>query len=233
METIFQNTENIKTNESNKFIYQCTDKRNLKTPNNKIIGLANLSIYYTWKNIKSAYNNNKFKISASTWNDEFDSPDDSYYISDIEDYFELIIKKHETLVENPPIKIYTNKFKNRIVFKTKTGYKQKMLTPETMKLLESTKKDVDKDKYGEVYQNWNLLKFVLMDSNLFNNSYQQASKLLCTLVSNKHKNTNTEFYSIQLSFTDQNNIPKNAENTLKDTAFCCLQEGLVTNMVKN
>ena len=69
------NTENSKTNESNKFIYQFTDKLNLKTPNNKNIGLVNLSIYYTWKNIKSAYNSNKFRISASTWNDEFDLPD--------------------------------------------------------------------------------------------------------------------------------------------------------------
>ena len=61
METIFMNTENSKTNESNKFIYQFTDKLNLKNPNNKNIGLVNLSIYYARKNIKSAYNNNKFK----------------------------------------------------------------------------------------------------------------------------------------------------------------------------
>ena len=83
METIFKNAENSKTNESNKYIYQFTDKLNLKTPNNKNIGLVNLSIYYTWKNIKSEYNNNKFKISAPTWNDTFDLPDVSYLISDI------------------------------------------------------------------------------------------------------------------------------------------------------
>ena len=75
METIFMNTENSKTNESNKFIYQFTGKLNLKNPNNKSIGLVNLSIYYTCKNIKSTYNNNKFKISAPTWNDKFDLPD--------------------------------------------------------------------------------------------------------------------------------------------------------------
>ena len=84
-----------------------TDKLNLKTPNNKNIGLANLSIYYTWKNIKSAYNNNKF--------DEFDLPDGSCSISDIQDYFEFLIKKHETLAENTPIQIYPNKIKNKIV----------------------------------------------------------------------------------------------------------------------
>ena len=78
METIFMNAENSKTNESNKSIYQFTDKRNLKTPNNKNIGLVNLSIYYTWKNSTSEYNNNKFKISLPTWNDTFDLPDGSY-----------------------------------------------------------------------------------------------------------------------------------------------------------
>ena len=89
------NTENKKTNESNKSIYQFTDKLSLQNQNNKNIGLVNLSIYYTWKNIKSAYNNNKFKISTPTWNDEFDLPDGLYSISDIQDYFEFIIKKHE------------------------------------------------------------------------------------------------------------------------------------------
>ena len=109
-----------------------------------------MSIYYTWKNIKSEYNNNKFKISAPTWNDTFDLPDGSYSIDDIQDYFEFIIKKHETLTEDLPIEIYPNKIKNKIVFKIKTGYKLELLSPETMKLLGSTKKYVDKDKVGEV-----------------------------------------------------------------------------------
>ena len=80
METIFMSTESSKTNEANKFIYQFTDKLSLKTPNTKNIELVNLSIYYTWKNIKSEYNNNKFKISALTWNETFDLPDGSYTI---------------------------------------------------------------------------------------------------------------------------------------------------------
>ena len=88
------NTENSKINKSNKFICQFYDKINLKNPSNKNIGLANLSIYYMCKNIKSVCNNNKFKISVPTWNDEFDSPDGSYSISDIQDYFEFINKKH-------------------------------------------------------------------------------------------------------------------------------------------
>ena len=85
------NTENSKTNESHRFKLDLTDKLNLKNPNRNI-ALVNLSIYYTWEDIKSKYNNNKFKISASTWNDTFDLPDGSYSISDIQDHFEFIIK---------------------------------------------------------------------------------------------------------------------------------------------
>ena len=87
------NTDNSKTNESNKFICQFTDKLNLKSLNNKNIGLVNLNIYYAWRNVKSLYSNNKFKASAPTWNDEFDLPDGSYSISDIKDYFEYVIYK--------------------------------------------------------------------------------------------------------------------------------------------
>ena len=113
------------------------------------MALANLSIYYTWKNIKTEYNNNKFKISAPTWNETFDLPDGSYSIDDIQDYFEFIMKKHETLSENPSVQIYPNKIKNRIIFKIKNGCKLELLTLEKIKLLGSTKKVVDKDKNGE------------------------------------------------------------------------------------
>ena len=145
------NTLNSKKNESNKFIYQFTDKLNLKNLQ-KNMGLVNLSIYYAWKNIKSEYNNNKFKISAPTWNDEFNLPDGSHSVSDIQYYFEYIIKKHETVVDNPPVQIYVNKIKNRIVFKIKTGYKLELISEETMKLLGSSKKLIDKNKDGEIGQ---------------------------------------------------------------------------------
>ena len=115
------NTENSKTNGPHRCKLDLVDKLNLKNPE-KNIALVNLSIYYTWKNIKSKYNNNKFKISASTWRETFDLPDNSYNIDDIQDYFGFIIKKHETLTDNPSIKIYSNKIKNRIVFKIKTPY---------------------------------------------------------------------------------------------------------------
>ena len=116
METIFMNTENSKTNESHRFRLDLTDKRNLKNPK-KNMALANLSIYYTWKNIKSEYNNNRFKISAPTWNETFDLPDGTYSILDIQDYFEFIIKTHETLTDNLPVKTIQIKSKTELFLK--------------------------------------------------------------------------------------------------------------------
>ena len=139
----------------------------------------------TWKNIKLECNNNKFKISAPTWNDEFDLSDGSYSISDIQDYFEFIIKKHETLAENLPIQIYPNKIKKRIVFKVKTGCKLGLLSLETKKLLGSAKKDVDKDKDGEDAPKLESVEVVLVHYDLVNNSYQEAFKVLFTFVPNK------------------------------------------------
>ena len=132
-------TEHSGTSEAHRFRLDLTDKLNLKSPN-KNMAVANLIIYYTWKNIKSEYNNNKFKISASIRNDTFDLPDGSYCIDDIQDYFEFIIKKHETLTGDLRTEIYPNKIKNTIVLKIKTGYKLQLLTPEAMRLLGSTKK---------------------------------------------------------------------------------------------
>ena len=132
METFFMNSRNSKTNEPNRFKYYLIDKLDLKNPN-KNMALANLSIYYTWKNVKSTYNNNKFKILGPTWNETFDLPDGSYNISEIQDYIEYIIKKHETIGETIPILIYANTINNRIVFKLKSSYKLELLSKETMK----------------------------------------------------------------------------------------------------
>ena len=104
METFFMDTKNSKTNESHRFKYDLIDKLDLKNPN-KNMALASLSIYYTWKNVKSIYNNNKFKISAPTWNDTFYLLDGSYNIPAIQNYIEYIIKKHETIAETAPILI--------------------------------------------------------------------------------------------------------------------------------
>ena len=100
------------------------------------------------ENIKYAYNNNKLKISAQTWIDTFNLPDGSYSVSDIQHYHEYVIEKHETIADNS-VQIYVNKTKRRIVFKIKTGYKLELLSPETMKLLESAKNFIDQDKDRE------------------------------------------------------------------------------------
>ena len=138
------NTTNSKTKHLNKFVYNLTDKLNLKNPNKNIV-LVNLSIYYTWKNIKSDYNNNKFKISAPTWNDTFDVPDGSYSIAAIQNYFECINKKHETIADVSSVLLYVNEINNRIVFKIKSGYKLELLSKETMRLLGSSADTTDGD----------------------------------------------------------------------------------------
>ena len=127
------------------------------------------------ENMKSAYNNNKFKISAPTWNDQSDVPDGSHSIVDIQDYFELKIQNNLTVTENPPVQIYPNKIKNRIIFTIKTVYKLELLSPETMKILGSTKKDADQDKEGEDVPKLESVEVVLVHCNLVNSNYQQAS----------------------------------------------------------
>ena len=216
METFFMNSRNSKTNEPNRFKY---DQLDLRNPN-KNMALANLSIYYTWKNVKSTYNNNKFKISAPTWNEIFYLPDGLYNISKIQDYIEYIIKKHETISETAQILIYANTINNRIVFKIKSGYKLELLSKETMKLLGSTKNIIDSDKNSENVPRLENVEVVLVHCNLVNNSYQQHSRVLFTFVPTKQygelisislhslvflKTMNTEFSEIEVWFTDQNN----------------------------
>ena len=105
MATIFRNTKTSKTNESHKFVLNLSQISDLRS-SDKHIALQNLSIYYTWKNIKKKqYKNNKLKIIAATWNDEFKLSDRSYSVSDIQDYIEFITKKHETLTAILPIHI--------------------------------------------------------------------------------------------------------------------------------
>ena len=148
MDTFFMNTKSSKTNEPHRFKYDLIDKLDLNNPN-KNMALANLSIYYTWKNVKSIYNNNKFKISAPTWNETFHLPDGSYNIPVIQSYLEYTIKKRKTIVDTAPMLIYANNVVNRIVFNIKTGYKLELLSEETMKLLGSTSSIIDKDEKSD------------------------------------------------------------------------------------
>ena len=122
------------------------------------------------------------------------------------------------MTDNPSIKIYSNKIKNRIVFKIKTGYKLELLTPETMKLLGSTNKVVDKDKNSENVPKLESVEVVLVHCNLVKNDYQHASKVLFSFAPNKQfgqllnisphvftmmNTVNTEFRSVEVWFTDQ------------------------------
>ena len=172
METFFMNTKNSKTNKPNRFKYDLIDKLDLKTPN-KNMALDSLSIYYTWENVKSTYNNNKCKISAPTWSERFDLPDGSYNVPKIQDYIDYIIKKHGTIGETAPILIYANTINNRIVFKIKTGYKLKLLSKETMKLSGSTKDIIDSDKNSENVPRLENVEVILVHCNLVNNSYNK------------------------------------------------------------
>ena len=178
------NTKNSKMNQLNRFRHNLTGKLNLKNPN-RGIALVNLSIYYTWKNIKSGYNNNKFKISAATWKETFGIPDGSYSIARLQDYFDYIIKKHETITNIYPVLIYVNVTNNRIVFKIKSGYKLELLSKETMRLLGSTSNIIDSDKNSELVPKLENVDLVLVHCNLVDNDYQQDSKVLYPFVPNK------------------------------------------------
>ena len=94
MNFIFKNSENSKTSKADISILKLTNQLDLRRG-------EKVSIYYTWKNIKSSYNNKKFKISAPTWNDKFELPDKSYSVSNIQDYFECILKRHGESTDNP------------------------------------------------------------------------------------------------------------------------------------
>ena len=156
------NNENSKSYESHRFRFSLADKLIFKNPN-KNIALCNLSIYYTYKNIKSAYSNNKLKFSAPTWNDSFDLPDGSYSIADMQDYFEFIIKKHETYSENPPVQIHPNKIKeNRIQIRISISGNDEIIREH--------KKDVEHDKDGEDVSKLESVEVVLVHCNLVNNN---------------------------------------------------------------
>ena len=110
------NSENSLTPKLQVLILKLINKLDLRI-SEEVIGLSN---YYTWKNIKSSYNNNKFKISGPTWNDKTELLDGLYFVLDIQDYFEYIFKKYGENSDNSSISIYVNKLENRITFKIKT-----------------------------------------------------------------------------------------------------------------
>ena len=178
MSTIFMNSKNSKTYNPKRLLLDLTDKINFKR-RDKYLALSNLSMHYTWKNIKKSYKNNKFKISAPTWNEEFELPDGSYSIPVIQDYFEYILKKRGEKTINPSIRIDVNKIENRITFKIKTEYPLELLTPETVKWLGGTKSRITKDENVSYLE---ISEVVLVYCNIVNNNYQQNSRVLCIIL---------------------------------------------------
>ena len=160
-------------------------------------------------------------------------PDLSYSISDIQDYFEYILKEHSESVDNSPIRIYVNRTENRITFKIKSGYYLELLKPETMKLLGSAESKITKDKNGENVPRLEVVELVLVHGNLVNNDYQQDSRILYAfLYANKTfrslleisptnhvflKTFNSEFQEIKIWFTDQTSAPLEPEDKINVT----------------
>ena len=184
-----------------------------------------------WKNIKSSYNN-KFKISAPTWNDKFELLDGSYSVSDIQDYFEYILEKHGEDIDELSVQIYVNKIENGITFKIKDGYSLELLTPGTMNLLGSTENKTTKNKNGENVPHLEITEVVLIHCNIVNNDYQQDSRVLYPSVPNKPfgnileisstnhiflKTFNSEYDEIIVWFTDQNSQPLQTEDRINLT----------------
>ena len=226
MNAIFTNSENSRTSRAHILIINLTSQLDLRR-GEKIIELSNLSIYYTWKNIKSSYNNKKFKISAPTWNDKFELPDGSYSVSNIQYYFEYILKKHGESTDNPSIQIYVNKIENSITFKIENGHALELQTPETMKLLGSIGNKITKEKNGENVPHLEITEVLLVHCNIVNNDYQQDSRVLYTFVPIKPfgsllevsptnhtflKTFHSKFQNIEAWFTDQNSQPLEIED---------------------
>ena len=154
-------------------------------------------------------------------------PDGSYSVSDIQDYFEYILKKHGENIDKPSVQIYVNETENRVTFKIKNGYSLERLTPETMKLLRSTENKITKDKNGENVPQLEITEVVLNHCDIVSNDYQHDSRVLYTFVPNKPfrslleisatnhiflKTFNAEYDGIKVWFTDQNSKPLEIED---------------------
>ena len=156
----------------------------------------------------------------------------SYSVSDIQDYFEYILKKRGESVDNPSIRMYINRIENRITFKIKNGYSLELLTPETIKFLGSTESKITKDKNSENLSRLEIVELALVHCNLVNNDYQQDSRILFTFVPNKTfgslleisptnqvflKTFNSEFLEVKVWFTDQTSTPLELEDKINIT----------------
>ena len=233
MSNIFMSTENSKTSDSKRFKLCFTDKIDLR--GNKKKALSDLSTHYTWYNIKEAYNNNKFRLSAPTWSEAVTIPYGSFEISQIQNYFlDKVIKKHESNVksnEQSLILIYAHTVLNRVTFRIKTGNKLELLTNETMRLLADVP-IIDATKNGEKILRLEIVRNILVFWNLVENVYLQDSKLLFSFAPNsrfgsllsitpqvlKYCDTvDSIFDCIEISFDDQNGRPLEIDHDITVT----------------
>ena len=160
---------------------------------------------------------------------KFELPDGLYSVSDIQDYFEYILKKHEENTDKPSVQTYVNKIENRVTFKIKDGYSLELLSPETMKLLGSTENKITKDKSGENVPHLEITEVVLVHCDIVNNDYQQDSRVLYTFVPNKLfgslleisptnciflETFNSEYDEIKVWFADQYSQPLEIEDRI-------------------
>ena len=168
---------NSKTFNSYRVLLYLTDKINLKK-SDKYIDLSNLSMYFTWRNIKKSNKNSAIKITGQTRNEIFDLPDESYSVSDIQDHFEHLMKKHQILINDPPLRIYVSKIENKTTLRTKTEQYLKLLTPKTMKLIGSAISKVTQDENGENLPHLEIIEVVLAHCNVVNNDYSRNLRVL-------------------------------------------------------
>ena len=230
MNTIFMTTKNSGTSESHKFRLNLSNKINLKQPH-RYISLANLSIYYTWKNVTKKHNNGKFKITAPSWSEEFELPEGSYNVSDINEYFQFIVKKH-TKDHDKDIEIYANKVKNRVAFKLGAGVSLEFMSPETQKFLGFSVNKVTGTGNGDKVPQLETVQTVLVHCNLVDNDYQRDSMILYSFVPDKSfgnilsiqpsdfiwlKTFNSEFNYIEVWFSDQDSVPLEIEDNVQVT----------------
>ena len=178
------NSEIIKTSDPHRRLLDLSNKINLKSKD-KYVALSNLSICYTWKNIKKSYINNNFKTSTPRGMKSLNYLMDHILHQVFRIIFKISLKKYETITDNISIMTYINKIENRITFEATTGYHLELLTPETMELLERTKSKITKDKSGKNVPHLEIAEVVLILCNIVNNNYQQDSTVLYIFVPNK------------------------------------------------
>ena len=168
---IIHNSENGQTFKLHGILFSLLEKINLTN----MLFYQILTSTIIEKVLKKSYKNNKFKISAPTWNNKFELPDGWYSVSNIQDYFEYSIKKHETVTDNPLIRTYVNKKENKVLYQT--------LTPEMIKSLGSTRSNITKDQN---VLHLEVIEVILVHCNITNNYYEHDSRGLHTFLPINH-----------------------------------------------